>query len=203
MLDSSQYDFRTIELDPEVLSTPFRVQTNWHVITGAPCSGKTTLIDQLADKGFRTIPQIGRLYVEREMTKGRTVDEVLENAAIGQRAILDMQLRFERRLRVNEVAFLDSGSPDCLTYCRVMGLNPNELLAKCFHHRYATVFILDRFPFERDGVRFEDDATAGFLDEWLVRDYGALGYRAVRVPVLSPQERLAFVLERISEQGLI
>jgi hypothetical protein len=30
-----------------------------------------------------------------------------------------------------------------------------------------------------------------------------LGYRVVRVPVLAPQERLAFVLERLSEQGLI
>ena len=49
----------------------------------------------------------------------------------------------------------------------------------------------------------EDDAAAGFLDEWLARDYCALGYSVVRVPVLSPKERLAFVLERLSEQGLI
>jgi hypothetical protein len=30
-----------------------------------------------------------------------------------------------------------------------------------------------------------------------------LGYRVVRVPVLTPEERLAFVLDRLSEQGLI
>ncbi len=54
MLDSPQHDFLTTELDPDLLSTPFRVQTNWHVITGAACSGKTTLIDLLADKGFQT-----------------------------------------------------------------------------------------------------------------------------------------------------
>ena len=46
MLDGS----RSIELDPDLLSTPFGVQTNWHVITGAAGSGKTTLIDLLADK---------------------------------------------------------------------------------------------------------------------------------------------------------
>jgi predicted ATPase len=33
------------------------------------------------------------------------------------------------------------------------------------------------------------------------RDYSALGYNIVRVPVLPPEERLAFVLERLSEQG--
>ena len=49
MLDNAQHKYGTTELDPDILSTPFGVQTNWHVITGAPCSGKTTLIDQLAD----------------------------------------------------------------------------------------------------------------------------------------------------------
>jgi predicted ATPase len=119
MPDSSQHDFRATELDPDIFSSAFGVQTNWHVITGAPCSGKTTLIDHLAN------------------------------------------------------------------------------------HRYASVFILDLLPFQENGARDEDAAKAVYLDEWLARDYSALGYRVVRVPVLSPQERLAFVLERLSEQGLI
>jgi len=62
-------------------------------------------------------------------------------------------------------------------------------------------FVLDRFPIQQDGVRTEDDATAGFVDEWLARDYRALGYAVVRVPVMSPEGRLAFVLERLSEQN--
>jgi hypothetical protein len=32
-----------MKLDPQRLSAPFKYKTNWHVITGAPCSGKTTL----------------------------------------------------------------------------------------------------------------------------------------------------------------
>jgi len=203
MSASADHDFSITELDPDLLSTPFGVQTNWHVITGAPCSGKTTLIGQLAGQGYQTVPEAGRLYVEREMAKGRTTDEIVENGAILQRGILGLQLRSERRLPVNEVAFLDGGSPSCLTYFRVMGLNPNAILAECFHHRYASVFQLDRFPFQQDGVRFEDDATAGLIDEWLFRDYGALGYSVVRVPVLSIKDRLTFILEKLSEQGLL
>jgi predicted ATPase len=65
------------------------------------------------------------------------------------------------------------------------------------------MFILDPLPFQGNGVRDDDAAKVGYLDEWIARDYSALGYRVVRVPVLSPQERLAFVLERLSEQGLI
>jgi predicted ATPase len=75
--------------------------------------------------------------------------------------------------------------------------------AEVILHRYASVFILDRLPFQLNGARIEDDAYTVLLDEWLARDYSALGYSVVRVPVLPPEERLAFVLERLSEQGLI
>jgi hypothetical protein len=57
MLDNPHYKFSAIELDADLLSTPCGFQTNWHVITGAFCSDKTTLIDQLTDKGFRTVPE--------------------------------------------------------------------------------------------------------------------------------------------------
>ncbi|HSR31211.1 MAG TPA: hypothetical protein VLY63_11655, partial [Anaerolineae bacterium] len=70
--------------------------------------------------------------------------------------------------------------------------------------RYASVFILDPLPFQTDEQRVKEVATiAGYLHEWHTRDYSALGYPVVRVPVLPLEDRLAFVLERLSEQGLI
>ncbi len=203
MLNTPQHDFRTTELDPDLLSTPFRVQTNWHVITGAPCCGKTTLIDQLADKGFQTVPEAARLYIEREMALGRKINEILKNRADLQWILIDMQLGIEHELHANDVTFLDRALPDSLAFNRFVGLNPNEILLDCFHYRYASVFLLDPLPLQRNGVRDDDAAKVGYLDEWLARDYSVLGYRVVRVPVLSPQERLAFVFERLSEQGLI
>jgi len=174
------------------------------VITGAACCGKTTLINQLTDKGFRTVAETARQYFEREIARGRTIDEIREDGVTVQHGIYDMQRRLEHGLRAIEVAFLDRALPDSLTFHRVFGLNPNEILLECIHHRYASVFILDRLPIQRSKpLGPEDDATAGFLDEWLARDYSTLGYSVMRVPVLSPQERLAFVLERLSEQGLI
>jgi predicted ATPase len=203
MLDQAQRGFRTTELDPELLATPFKRQTDWHVITGAPCCGKTTLIGLLADRGFQTVPEVGREYIEREMAKGRTIDEIRESEVDFCYRIRDVTLERESALRAKERFFLDRALPDCLTFYRLAGLDPNQVLPQCFHHQYASVFVLDRFPFQLDGVRIEGDAASGFADEWLPRDYGALGYSIVRVPVLSPGERLTFVLQTLSEQGLI
>jgi len=203
MFDDSQHDFTTTELDPDLLSTPFWIQTNWHVITGAPCCGKTTLIGQLAGKGFQTVPESARLYIEREMASGRTNHPIREDGAALQRGIVDMQLRIEGGLRAKDVAFLDGAVPASLAWYRAYGLNPNEILRECFHHRYASVFVLDPLPFQPDDERVKEVAAiTAYLHEWLARDYSALGYRVERVPALLPQERLAFVLERLARQGL-
>jgi len=203
MLEAAKHDFRTTELDLELLSTPFRVQTNWHVITGASCSGKTTLINQLADQGFQTSPESARQYFESELSKGRTMDEIRENRAALTRQILGMMVKVESGLEAAEVTFLDRALPDGLAYFRFAGMDPNELLPDCFQHRYVSVFMLDRFPYQRDGVRSADDETAAYFEAWMYRDYIALGYSVIRVPVLPLEERLGFVFERLSEDKLL
>jgi predicted ATPase len=203
MDDGTRRDIGATELDPGLLATPFRVQTNWHVITGGACCGKTTLIGLLADRGFQTVPEAARQLMEKEKARGRTIEEIFEDGAAFERVLKDFQQEIEHRLCATDVVFLDRALPDCLAFFRFFGLDPNEILAECLHHRYASVFVLDLLPLQLDGARIEDDTFTVVLDELLVRDYDALGYHVVRVPVLSLQERLEFVLERLSEQGLL
>ena len=196
----AQQDINTSALDPELLSSPFRIHTNWHVITGAACTGKTTLIDMLAEKGFKTVPESGRLYINQELAAGRTIEEIFSDPST-EAAIDDIQLKAERSLRAAEVIFLDRGLPDSLTFRRLHGMDPNEFLPQCFYHRYASVFVLDRLPLQLDGARIDDEDYACFLDDWLARDYSALGYDVVRVAVLPPEERMAYVIEIVSRLG--
>ena len=113
MCTNNQHNFSTTELDPDLLSTPFRLQTNWHVITGAPSCGKTTLINLLADKGFQTVPESARQFMEREIARGRTIDEIHADGAALQRSIEEMQLNVEGELRASDITFLDGAVPGC------------------------------------------------------------------------------------------
>ena len=192
------YNIQTTELDPGLLSTPFEVQTNWFVLTGAACTGKTTLINMLAEKGFQVIPESARLYFEQELAKGHSLEEIRADGPALQRGIAAMQLRFEHGVQADKITFLDRAVPDSLAFYRIHGMNPNEILSECFHYRYAGVFLLNRLPLHRDQTLGpEDNAASDFLDEWLARDYNALGYDIVRVPVLSPSERLAFMTSHL------
>jgi len=199
MLDSYANQYRDTELDPDLLSFPLKVHTYWHVITGAPCSGKTTLLDLLADMGYKTIPEAGRTLIESELVKGFSIDEIRQDQSVLTLQIYALMLNNESGLDPGEVCFLDRALPDAPAFYRFAGMNPNDALPECFQYHYRSVFILDRLPYQIDGVRVADDPTAENLDTWIERDYKAMGYNFVRVPVLSPEERLSFILERLSE----
>jgi predicted ATPase len=203
MRQNPQYSYRTTALNAKMLTTPYEIETNWYVLTGAACTGKTTLINQLAEEGYATVPEIARKHFDRELASGKTLEMLLEDGLGFQRAIVDLQLKEEDGFDPNQLTFLDRGTPDTVTFIRIFGYDPNELLSLCFRYRYAAIFILDRLPLQRENTLGpEDQASSEFLDEWLAHDYRALGYEVIRVPPVSPQERLAFVLEKVTEMGL-
>ncbi|HEY5649846.1 MAG TPA: ATP-binding protein [Acidimicrobiia bacterium] len=189
--------FRTDELDAELLATPFETMTNWHVLAGAPSCGKTTLVEGLAASGYRTVPEPARAYLEGEVAKGRAIEDIHRDGAALQCTLADIQSEVEAQLPSRNLLFLDGAFPSSLAWYRAFGLNPNELLPRCFRHQYAAVFLLDALPLDVDDIRFDDTGLVSFLDEWITRDFSALGYDVVRVPVLPPEGRLAFVLDRL------
>ncbi|MFN2139992.1 MAG: AAA family ATPase [Candidatus Promineifilaceae bacterium] len=193
------YDFLTTELDTDLLAVPYTVQTRWHVLTGAACTGKTTMINQLASLGFETVPETARIHIDRELAKGRAFEDMFGNAA-DEIMITEMQNGIECGLRAEDVVFLDRALPDSITFYRFCGIDPNEILPYCRQHRYATVFILDRLPFCQDGARLDHDPTSELLDEWLERDYRTLRYDVVRLPVMGREERLAYLLEIVGSR---
>lgn len=200
----TRYSYLTKALDPKLLSTPCEVETDWYVLTGAACTGKTTLIDLLAEKGFQVIPESARPYFKAKFAKGQTIEDIRSDRVELQYGIFNLQLEYENGHQSNDLTFLDRAAPDCLSFNRIFGLDPNEILPDCFRYRYAGVFILDRLHLAREKEKTlgpEDALASEFLDEWLVRDYQALGYDVVRVPVLPPEDRLEFILERVEQRN--
>ena len=203
MHNTAQPVLAPIALKPELLQSAFEVQTRWHVITGAPSCGKTTLINQLAEAGYPTVPEGARLYMESQLAQGRTIADIRADICELQCAIKDVHADIERGLPANACLFLDRALPDCLAWHRAFGLDPNTFLRQCFRYRYASVWMLDPLPLNLNGLRFKDPELQAFLHEWHIRDYTALGYSIHHVPALPPEARLAFILEALSETGAL
>lgn len=173
------------------------VETNWCVITGAPSSGKTSVIRELAARGFKTEDEVARELIELSLQKGKTLIETRRDAKALQRSILQTALAREMGMDPAKRIFLDRGLPDSITYFKLAGLDGLEARAVSQLFHYRAVFIFDRLPVIKDNVRIEDEALADKIDKMIEADYRSAGYTPVRVPVMSVPARADFVLERV------
>jgi predicted ATPase len=175
-------------------------ETNWYVVTGAPSSGKTTLVRELERLGYRVVHEVARGYIEAQMDQGRTLEEVRGDKRSFETHILNAKVAIEEKLPKDEVIIFDRAIPDSIAYFEAAGLDKAEPVEKSPRNRYRKVFLLDRLPYKTDHARIEDKKTAMQLDEGLEQSYKMLGYNVLRIPVMSVQERLNLVLKEINNQ---
>ena len=173
-------------------------QTNWHVITGAPCSGKTSVIREIEQRGTRVIHEFARSYIDEQLGKGLHLDQIKADVLRFERHILHAKIRIEEALTETEPVFLDRGVPDSIAYYRLEGLDPAEPLALSHKARYRQVFFFERFKFLKDDVRSEDDMMAAKLNDLLLEAYAQIGYDIIRVPVMPVAERMDLVLRALN-----
>lgn len=172
-------------------------KTNWHVITGAPCSGKTAVIRELERRGYAVVHEVARAYIDAEISKGRDLGQIKADLPAFEGYILKTKARIEVGLVPDAIVFLDRAVPDSIAYYQQVGLDPAEPIKSSSVFRYRQIFLFERIQFKTDAVRSEDDRTAADLDRLLESAYRKLGYRPVRVPLLTIDERVDFILQRI------
>ena len=102
--------------------------SRWHVITGAPCSGKTTLIMELNRRGHTTVPETARALIEEGFRLGKTIGEIRSDELSFQRQILRAKLSMESSLPTTQTIFFDRGLPDSIAYFQFHHLDPSEVL---------------------------------------------------------------------------
>lgn len=171
--------------------------TNWCVITGAPCSGKTTVIRALEQSGYPVVHEAARRTIAAEIAAGRDPEEIRRTPLSFQRRVLAAKLSLERRLRDAETVFIDRGIPDSVAYFQFSGLDPAEPLAHSRLVRYRRIFFFERLPLVPDEVRREPEAAVARLDALLTKAYRRLGYPIIPVPVLPVAARIDYILARL------
>jgi predicted ATPase len=171
------------------------------VVTGGPGSGKSTLIDVLAERGICSMPEAGRAIIQDQVAIG---GEALPWS--DRRTFAELMLSWEIRsyraaLRFSGPVIFDRGVPDVVGYLRLSDLpipsHVNQAAQMFRYHRRVFVAPPWQEIFTRDTERKQSFEEAQAAYETMIETYSALGYELIHLPLDSVEERVRFVLKKV------
>lgn len=173
-----------------------------YVITGGPCTGKTTTVEGLSRKGYNVVEESARLVIASEQKK--LADNPSYRAvfpwtdiSMFQRIVTEEQHRREQQAKATPV-FFDRGMIDNLAYIKVFGGKLDEVTAKIISKAsYSKIFILDPVSYKQDEVRKEDPELARKLHSAIHEVYAEKNFNVLKVPLLPVNERIDFILQNL------
>lgn len=180
------------------------------VITGAPGTGKTVLINALEEMGFVCYHEVIRTLTAAARQAG-TKKEQKSNPLVFVDDPLQFNLillkgRLGHFLEANKLeetkCFFDRGIPDVLAYMDYFKQDYNTYFERvCEENLYDQIFILPpwREIYVRDNERLETFEEAEALHGHLLQTYERFGYTLKIVPPDSIKERVAFIIENYTK----
>ena len=174
---------------------------NWYVMAGGPSSGKTTLVGEMAKLGYVAYPEAVRIIIDREMARGRKLEEIQGTPEL-QKKVFKLQLENEENAPKDKIVFFDRALPEGIAYCRFYGMDVEEYAPPNwpkFKNRYRKIFFCQQLPFDKDQARIEDAKTANELSRLIRAAYVDLDYEIIDLaPTPNVSDRVKIVLAEIA-----
>ncbi len=178
------------------------------VITGAPGTGKTSVIIKLEDANFFCFHEIIRSMTQ-EAKKNDATNPIVSNPIVSvsdpyafNTLILNGRLQqYKDALAIDkDVIFYDRGIPDVLAYMTYFK-QPYEqhFFTTCKDNTYDHIFLLPPWKeiYVSDEERFESFEQAQEIHHHLLETYSQLGYNCIEVPFGTVENRINFILNNI------
>jgi predicted ATPase len=168
-------------------------------ISGAPGTGKTSLIEELAKHNFTCHPEVSReiiaaqFKIDGDITPWRDLN-AFSNLVISKRAD-------QFKSAKNDLEFFDRSIIDSLAYLLKDNLPISkewDALAKK-HKYHKRVFITPPWEeiYQRDAERMEDFKTATNIHKYMVKAYELYGYEIIILPKVKLSKRVKYLLDHI------
>lgn len=170
-----------------------------YIITGAPGTGKTTLLKKLRTKGFFCFDEVSRqIIIQQQKIKGTKIpwlDVQGFTNLVYERTLKDLQIK------VSDVCFSDRSLIDNLAYLKLKDETIPYFLEEFNYHNFyhQKVFILPIWQeiYEQDPQRQQSYSSAKKLHFLLKKEYKKLGFQLCQVPKSNIQSRVTFIQQQL------
>lgn len=172
------------------------------VLTGGPGTGKSSIINELTNRGYLCKTEISREVTLKAQKKG--IDQLfLKEPILFSRLLLQSRVRQfkETDQSTEEFVFFDRGVPDVIAYLDYTNtVYPQEFTDKTNACSYDCIFHCKPWEtiYTKDNERYESFDASKKIDHYLRQTYESLGYKILTVPFNTISKRADFILNSLN-----
>jgi predicted ATPase len=173
------------------------------ILTGAPGTGKSTVIKLLRSRGYSCIDEPAReIIAEQRAINGDGIWE--RDTRLFIELLLSRSLK-NYSLAAEDLTIFDRAIPDCIAYAHLAGLSLPHGVAASMQFRYEEDVVL--FPPWEEIYCTDDERTMTFeavcqFHEVLVQVYQEVGYRVTEVAKCGLEERVEWIMGKFPREDL-
>lgn len=176
--------------------------TKRYILTGAPGSGKTSILKAIQKHGMRVVDEPARQILQEQ----RSIDgqgAFDKDSHLFKELILSRTLHTYRQFDgIKEPVVYDRGLPDVIAYSDCFGLSRDaEVLASELYRYQSIVFYAPPWKeiFKQDDERRISFNEAKNFGNNLVKIYQNLGYQLEYIPFDVVDKRATYIINKIEE----
>ena len=168
-----------------------------YILTGGPCSGKTTLVKRLGDEGYTVVPEAARHIIEDEQRReerDREYQGILPWNGLEefQFLVIGRQLALEKKAEKRTpsgIHILDRSNIDQIAYAELGGIDISHIVQPAIQSaNYNKVFFLEQVPYQQDDQRAEDEEKGKIIHKKIYEVYENQGLEITVIPLISEGE---------------
>jgi predicted ATPase len=171
------------------------------VITGAPGTGKSTIIHHLEKDGYTCMHEISREVTLEARKLGTEQLFLTEPLLFSDKLVRGRIKQFKEAGKIEtEMVFFDRGIPDVQAYLNYISMDyPDDYEKFGKKYKYDFVFLMPPWEeiYVNDNERYETFEQSFAIHNHLERTYKKLGYRVVEVPHGNVDNRVEYIFKII------
>ncbi len=175
------------------------------IISGGPCTGKSTVVETLRRRGYYCFDEVARQVIKEQQQLGSDLVPWLDLSGFSA-IVFDRICTQAREGDNHSLCFFDRSAVDVLAYLENGGYERSKKLVDLIPSlNYSPIVFFTPFwedIYTTDVERKENLIQAKAISDKIYQTYLSLGFQILELPLVSPEERADIIEYHISQYSL-